>query len=265
MTPNARPNRLPLSTPSAAGPGLPRRRWLQAAFGLAAGLALPALSGCGGAETEDTGWLRVVNASIDYPTADLWLDGSLSISGLANGGTTSSYQQVTAGDVQVAWHAAGSSTAKLSMTRTVATDSRTTVVCLGTLASGLSFKAIDESNDAPGSSQVKLRVLHAASTLEAVDVYVTNTDDLSGLTPTASVSTLGELSSFVTVTAGDYRVRVTLADDRSTVLYDLTAQVGLTGGTVVTLAVVPRASGSLPDVTALPEQLAAVRLPNELV
>jgi len=120
----------------------------------------------------------------------------------------------------------------------------------------------------PDSGSISLRLLHAAPLLDGLDLYITNTSSLSGLTPQASVSALGDLSDFVTLDSGSYRVRLTAADDRSTVLFDSgsasSSRISFASQVVVTLVVVPRSSGSLPDLTALPEKLVASVLSNGL-
>lgn len=221
------------------------------------------LAACGGGDAEDL-HLRFVNASPDFATADLWIDGSLAYSGLAGGGTPSSWLTAAKGDHQVALHAAGSTTAKLTQTRTFEDGSYTTVVCHGTLASGLGFSYITESQGTPGSDTCRVRLLHAAPALGAVDVYITNTSSLSGLTPTLKIDAYETLGDFVSMAADVYRIRVTARGDIGTVLFDY-AQAYLYGPSVITLVLAPRTSGSLPNLTALPEHSAGEVLLNALV
>ena len=122
----------------------------------------------------------------------------------------------------------------------------------------------DESNAAASASTFNVRVFHGAPTLAALDVFITNTANLSGLAQTLSVSTYAELSTFVTLNSGTYRVRITRSGDRSAVLFDFTTGLSVGGTTVLTLAIVPRSSGSLPNITVLPERAAPVVLLNQL-
>lgn len=240
-----------------------RRGFLTRLAGLAAmGSALP-LAACGGG-TEDQAALRFVNATVDYATADFWVGSETAISGLANGGTASGYGSEDSGTLQVALHAAGSSSAVFSASRDFAADSYTSVIAYGSLATSLTFRFLDESNAAAASGSFYVRAFHAAPSLGALDVYITNTSSLGGLSPTLSVSTSGELSSFVTLTAGTYRIRITKTGDQSSVLYDYTAGLTVSGTTVLTLAIVPRSSGSLPNIAALPEQNSPLVLVNAL-
>lgn len=244
--------------------GLSRRHVLLSALGLTGASGLATLAGCGGGGDTNEAYLRFVNASVDFPTADFWLKGIKSIAALANAGGISSWFTLTPSGVQLDLHAAGGSTSVLTETRTLATDSYTSVIVYGSLATSMKFKYLDESNATPASSYTKVRLFQGASTLSGLDVYVTNTSSLSGLAPTLSVSALGETTDFVTLAAGTYRVRATAKGDQSTMLFDHTVGVSLSSQSVVTLVVVPRASGSLPNISVLAEQSNGLVLTNAL-
>lgn len=244
----------------------PRRRAflgsLAGLVGLGAGVTLV---GCGGGSTaDDLAALRFVNGTVDYTSADFWVDDSLVYSGLANGGSATGYGSEDAGTLQVALHPVGSSTAKLSSTYSFAQSSYTSVLAYGSIANGLYFRFFSEADAAAASGSFKVRAFHAMPALGALDVYLSNTSSLSGLSPTLSISAYGVLSDFVSVTSGTYRVRITSGGDQSNVLFDYTVGVSVSSTTVLLLAIVPRSSGSLPDIAALPEQSSPVALINEL-
>jgi hypothetical protein len=248
----------------ADAPASPRRRTLLASiagvWGLGSGLAL---TGCGGSSA-DTAALRIVNGTSDYATADFWVGSDLVYAGLANGGAATGYGSAESGTLQISLHPAGSSTAKLTASHDFATDSTTTVLAYGSLATSLTFRYFDESNAAASSGSFKVRVFQGSPSLGALDVYITNTSSLSGLSPTLSLSAYAELSSFVTLSSGTYRVRITSSGDQSAVLFDYTAGLSVSSTTVVTLAIVPRSSGSLPNIAVLPEGANALIMANEL-
>ena len=58
--------------------------------------------------------------------------------------------------------------------------------------------------------------------------------------------------------------RITKTGDQSSVLFDYTAGLTIGGATVLTLAIAPRSSGSLPNIAALPEKSSPLVLVNEL-
>ncbi len=253
-----------LTVSPVESPASPRRRALLASiagvWGLGSGLAL---TGCGGAGS-DSATLRFVNGTVDYATADFWVDNERVFSGLANGGAATGYGGQDSGTLQVSLHPAGSSTAKLTASHDFGTDSRTTVLAYGSLAASLTFRYFDESNAAASSGTFKVRVFQGSPSLAALDVYITNTSSLSGLSPTLSVSAYSELSSFVSLASGTYRVRITSSGDQSAVLFDFTTGLSVGGTTVLTLAIVPRTSGSLPNIAALPEGADGLVMANEL-
>lgn len=251
-------------TPAPHRVSLNRRHVVLSALGLAGVSGLSTLAGCGGGEDTNEAYLRFVNASVDFPTADFWLKGIKSIAALANAGGISSWYTLTPSSVQLALHAAGGSSSVLTETRTLATDSYTSVIVYGSLATSMKYKYLDESNALPASTYTKVRLFQGASTLSGLDVYVTNTTSLGGLAPTLSVSSLGETTDFVTLAAGTYRIRATAKGDQSTVLFDHTVGVSLSSQSVVTLIVVPRASGSLPNISVLAEQSNGLVMVNAL-
>jgi len=242
----------------------PRRRALLAsALGLAGGGSLLMLTGCGGGSGSSAN-LRFVNATVDYASADFWAGGTKLSAALPNGGAISGWNSVDAADNQIELHASGSSTAKLTETHTFVKDTYTTALAYGTLATSLKFRYLDESDAAASSGTAQVRLFHAASALGALDVYITNTSSLSGLSPTLQIAAYEDLSSFVTLTSDNYRVRITSSGNQSNVLFDYTNQIALNSTAVITLVVVPRTSGSLPNLTALVEQGDAALLSNAL-
>jgi hypothetical protein len=242
----------------------PRRRSLLAsALGLAGGATLLSLAGCGGAST-DAATLRFTNATVDYASVDFYLAGSKVVSSLANAGATTTWGDVDAGDVQVSLHSAGSSTARLTETHAFTASSSTSVLAYGALSQSVKLRYFDESNAAADAGSTKLRIFHAAPSLEALDLYVTNTDSLSGLAPTITVSDYETLSAFVTLASDAYRLRITASGNQSSVLFDSSTKATLAGKAVVTLLVVPRTSGSLPNLVLLPEKADPTVLGNGL-
>lgn len=251
------------STRGESSYALRRRDLMGSALGLMGTGSLLSLTGCGGAD-EDTASLRFVNATVDYSAADFWVKGSKAISAVANGGAVSKWYLTDAESTQIELHAAASDTSKLTETRSLSKDTLTSVLAYGSLATSLKFKYFEESNGFPDSGNTKFRLFHGSPTLTALDLFVSNTSSLSDLTPTLTVSAYGELSAFVTMTSGTYRLRVTASGDKTNVLFDYTGGANLYSKSTITLVVVPRATGSLPNLTALPEQSTGDILVNSL-
>ena len=103
---------------------------------------------------------------------------------------------------------------------------------------------IIEDGATVAATDVRVRVVHAASSAPLVDVYVTD--------PTTDISTVAPLGTFAfkdvlgpaTVTEGDYRIQVTVAGDPTTVVYD-SGTVALAGGSDLLIAAIANvATGS---------------------
>lgn len=178
-----------------------------------------ALTGCGGAFASETS-VRFINATVDDTQADFYLGNTLEVSKLSNGGAITTWRAVDAESTQFALYNGGGSTAQLTETRALEEDSYTSVLAYGSLANSLRFRFFDESNASADSDKVKVRLFHAAENLTGLDLYITNTTSLSGLSPTATVATYGELSDFITLASGTYRIRITAQGDQSNVLFD---------------------------------------------
>jgi hypothetical protein len=239
----------------------PRRGFLLSMLGAAgAGLLLP---GCGGAATDQAS-VRFTNATMDFSSADFALAGSQAATSIANGGTTTGWVTLDSGTSQVSLSTAGSSTASLSESHAFAASSWTSVVAYGALSQGVKLRYFDESDAVPTSGSVNVRVFQGSPLLGSLDLYVSNESSLTGLAPTAVVSGYEALSAFVTLVAGTYRLRITASGNQANVLYDLPTGVALGSKEVITLVVAARASGSLPNVAALSEQLDSALLANAL-
>lgn len=107
-----------------------RRTWGRLAAGL---LGMPLLGGmaaCGGSSNDGATDVRLVNASAGYPSLDFFLDGTLSASSVAYG-NVSDYIGTDAAVHTTAFNVAGSSTAVLSQTRSIAKDAPVTLIAYG--------------------------------------------------------------------------------------------------------------------------------------
>ena len=242
-----------------------RRRLLVSAMCLTGGSSLLTLAGCGGGSSSDEAYLRFVNATVDDATADFYVNGSKAISKLANGGAVTNWASLEPDATQIALYSGGGTSAQLTVTRTLDKDSYTSVLAHGSLATSLQYRFIVESNAKAASGQIKVRLCHAAENLGGLDLYISNESSLSGLSPVATVTSYGDLSDFGVMASGQYRIRLTARNNPSNVLFDYTDKVNLSTITVHTLVVVPRSSGSYPNISALQEQGDSALLGNMLV
>jgi hypothetical protein len=130
---------------------------------------LPAL---GAAAQQGQARLRVVHASPDAPSVDVWVNGSVAISDLAFNEATD-YVTLAPGEYQIQVTATGGAAADAVIDATVTLEAGTdyTVAAVGQLASIEPLVLIDD-NSAPAAGKAHVRVVHTSPDAPAVDVAV---------------------------------------------------------------------------------------------
>ena len=202
---------------------------------IAAAITLPLLSGCGMDDAND-GHVRVMNATTDYSSIDLYTQDSsgndtLVVSGTA-AGAISGYNGVKHGTQTFEIQSGSSAGNASSATGEVTTDDHFTLVSYVT-GNTLDTVLLSEEESSPSSGKAKLRVLNGASTEAGnVDVYLSqNACNALSTTDTAFASavagpTAGQAftTTYSQVTAASsgtsWNLCVTTAGDKSTVLLD---------------------------------------------
>ena len=186
--------------------------------------------------------VRMLNAVTSSQALDLLVDGQVSSSSVAFG-SASPYASLTAGSHRLQVRSSTSGTTLVDFTREFTEGSFSLVPAPGLTQSGALFLADDPT---PASGQARIRVVHVAAAPGAISVYVTSgATDLTSATPVVPTLAFGSASSYVALTPGTYRVRVTPADNPGTVLLD-TGTLTLGAGTVRTLLVTDAPGGGLP-------------------
>lgn len=224
------------------------------AFSIPAALCAAALSlaGCGGSSSHS--YVKFIHASPGTPNVDVKVGSAFAAQNVGFGAATSSYNQVNTGTSEkVQVFAAGKdSSAVLSAAQTFMKDQYYTIIALNTPSK---LQAAIENDDltAPSSGDCKIRVVHASTTAGAVDVYVTApgvslTDPANPVTPVLSNFTFGTVTKYLSVPAGSYEVRVTVAGNPAAVAIDTGATgVALTAGAIYTaVALDPNPSSTPP-------------------
>jgi len=231
-------------------------------------LAALLLAGCDVAGSGGDAYVRVVNASMDYASVDLYLDDKLKIASTGYE-AASSYLKVDSDSYDVEFRRSGSSGALGSYNTDLEGDERLTWLVLGP-SGNFQVIAIDESRDPADKDESLLRVVNAASDAGSVDVYLTDaTTDLDDVSPDYSAVATDALAGegLVKLDAGTYRLRVTAAGSKTDVRFDRPDLVLASKG-VYTLVVTGTTGGVLTDamllkqdggVTVLPTTQARVR------
>ena len=231
---------------------LSRRRTLLAA---AAATALLAACGSDGGDTLPPTTLQAVHASADAPAVDVLVNGTRVASGLAFEKATAGLP-VLSGPTRLQVNPAGGSTSVLDLGVVLPPARFTSAVVVGSVAAGtppaqaLAGVIVEDPGNAPAAGNVKLRVLHGAPAVPAVDIYVS--------APTAALPaqpTIGGLAfksvapasgaNALEVASGSYRIRATPAGQRGTIAFDSGA-VSLPAGGDLLIVAVPAATGLSP-------------------
>ena len=230
-------------------------RWSSASllWALVVATMITSLSGCYVAPDDRTkARMRLVNATRDYATLDLHVDGSVRQSGVAYGGSAS-YVEVEPDHASSTITTAGSATSLLSFTPSVSKNNEYAVLAFGK-AGALRHVVIDENQEAPASGKTGLRVVNAAPDAGDLDVYLTaDGDALPTAVAVHTGAAFGETSPALDVNGGTWRLRVTAASNKNDLRLDV-AGLALPAGQVAVLVLTPSAGGTLVDALLIRQQ-----------
>jgi hypothetical protein len=208
---------------------------------LGAVLAL-GLVGCGGDGSDDAR-LVVLHASPDAPAVDVRVDGDTVINALSFGSASDSIP-VNAGARAVAVNAAGTDTTVIAANLELAKDTGYLVVASNKVARIAPIVAVIDGVR-PESGQAKVRVLHGAPSAPAVDVYVVAPGaSINSATPVLSGVPFAAISGYLTVPAGSYDVKVTLAGTKTVAIQAL--GFAIPDGFIGTVAALDAVGGGAP-------------------
>jgi len=228
----------------------------------AATLTLPLLGGCGN-DDANKGDVRIINATPEYASLDLYTqdssgNNSLVVSGTA-AGAASAYTGIDKGSYTFVVKSGGAAANATTVTGSVAKTDHYSIV---TYLTGGAAKAtyLSDEEASPANGNAKVRVFNAASGEAAsVDVYLTNNDCTAlSVTDTAFASAVtGLQSTYAQVTAASagtpWNVCVFTAGDRSTLLLDIPA-LKLKNQEIATLILTHTAGGVLLNGAVLDQQ-----------
>lgn len=222
-------------------------------------LLMIGLVACGDAGTTDRtkAQVRLVNASGGYPLLDLREDGDLRQGGVAYAGN-SEYVGVEPDPEDLAIHAAGSPTALATLQPSLAKNKHYTLLAYGS-AGVLKQLLLDDNEGEPDTDRTLVRVVNAAPDAGPLDVYVTATSEpLAPAVPLQSGAAYGTAGSWLVVTSGTWRLRVTALGSKTDLRLDL-PDVTLGSKQRLTLVLAPAASGVLVNALILEQEGAIAR------
>lgn len=184
-------------------------------------MSVALLAGCGGGGSgSKTAQLRLLNASVGYPSLDMSVNAVVQNSAIAYG-AVGSYAAVTTDAFTNAISVAGSPNSLTSASRSLTKDTNYTLVAYG-WQGALKTALIQENITAAATNQAGLQVLNLAVDAGSVDVYLTGTtDSLTAASPVATSVAAGGGSAYNAVGVGTFRLRVTGAGDKNDLRLDV--------------------------------------------
>jgi hypothetical protein len=227
-----------------------------------AAMTLPLLNGCGD-DNAQRGFVRIVNATTEYASLDLYTlndDGGndLVVSG-TTAGAASGYQGIDKGDYTFEVKGSTSAGAATPATGSISKGDHFTVVTYLTGTTTSTQFLSDEESD-PASNNAKLRIFNAATSEAAsVDVYLSaNACNALAVTDTAFATAVTTLqTAYTQVTASGagstWNVCVFAAGDTSTLLLDIPA-LTLKNQEIATLILTHTSGGVLLNAAVLDQQ-----------
>lgn len=177
--------------------------------------------GCGGGGNSK---IRFMNASPNAPAFNVIIDGKTVIKGLGFGFATS-YMTVSSGSRKLEFQPVGTTNdttvnGMATQTLSIAGGTNNTYMLQGFL-NNLKGSAYADNQVPPASGSAQVRIINAAASVGAVDIYlVTPNTDPTSVPATASNVQLGGATSYITETAGPYVVFFTQPGFPSTIYVD---------------------------------------------
>ncbi|KLV04610.1 hypothetical protein ABT56_14185 [Photobacterium aquae] len=205
------------------------------------------LSGCFNDDDDTaTSKIRVTHASSDAPLVAVELNGD-TVEGLemVDYQQGSSLLRVDAGtyDVGVVAQLAGDETTNvIEANLDFAPDMQYDIVALGQTAD-ISAVVLSREDMSPQGNEVRIDVLHAHPDVPPVDIYIGLDSTIDNIQPAVPGLAFAEDSDLlpVTLAAGTYRLRITLAGSKD-VVYD-SGELPLAGGSDLMISAVPNVNG----------------------
>jgi hypothetical protein len=211
-------------------------------------IALVIMDGTGSAVIHDAATpasLRVVHDSADAPAVDIVVNNNFSaplVEDLAFPEATP-YVDVPSDTYNVKVAAANTETVVIDANLTLDAGTVYTVMAVNALASIEPLVLTDNTRRV--ATEAKVRLVHGSPTAGNVDIYVTAPDaDITSAEPTFTDVPFKAETGFVSLTTGDYQVRITPTGTK-TVAID-TGALSLAGGGIYTAIARDNAGGGTP-------------------
>ena len=213
------------------------------AVGVAVLIASLATCKLGTANTT-TALVRFVHAVSNGGPLDFYANGVRDVNGLEFQNATSYFVVDSGQAIPFSVNIINESTPIVTTTETVTAAHTYTFMAADSMA-GLTPLFIADSNTAPSSTAVKLRVIHAAPSFKTADVYLISQGDTLPSAPTFASFQFEQVSQYQLRPPGSYYMVATAPGDRATIAaVDTLSSLG--NGTVRTIILMDNKKGGLP-------------------
>ena len=170
-------------------------------------------AGCGG-DGNDEARVRIFHASPDAPNVDVLVDGGRVLENVPYT-VASDFLHVDAGERRFQIQVTGTDVTAIDATVPLEGDTDYVVIASNRVAS-IAPIVTTADRTSPPAGQAKLRVFHGAPSAPAVDVYVTAPGtSIADQSPVLSKVPFSAISDYLTIPAGSYDVKVTIAGTKT--------------------------------------------------
>jgi len=195
--------------------------------------------------------IRALHASPDAPPVNIWVNGAAALTNVDYAQGSGFVPVVENNNVQVEAIIPGGNAIVIDVDVQLDYSTETTIIAVDNVAGPVHPLAITNPSDSlmtPG--YFRAQVVHASPSAPPVDIYVTTLGaDLNSASPVNGVGTPLAFEDFtdqLEVPAGDYQIRITLAGDPDTVVFD-SGEIPLAGGAdLMIVAVENNGPGDMP-------------------
>jgi len=212
------------------------------------------LSGCGGGTNTDPGagdtTLRIVHASPDTPSLDVFFGEDLRLAGLSYR-EASNPITVEPGAIPLSFNSSGTNTTLAAAVVEIAATNSFTAAIINFLRN-VETVVIPDDLIAPGEGLIKFRLAHLSPSAPALDLYINEAGgeaDLDFLRPVLENVSFRSITDFLQIDRGEYRIRLTVAG--TTVVAIDSGNVNLDGERIFTFLALESESGGEPFSLAL--------------
>ncbi|MGY4830354.1 DUF4397 domain-containing protein [Sphaerotilaceae bacterium SBD11-9] len=186
-------------------------------------LAITLLSACGGSSSDSdggTGQVRLINATPDYESLDLYV-ADTRVSTAVGQDSAGTYVALGAATSTFKLKRTDTTITSLAVDRTINSGVNNTLVAY-TTNGNLRTAYMTDNEAAPTAGYAKLRVFNTSYEAGSVDAYVTSVGgSLDGLSPFGSTLAGERFSAYTEVAAGSYRLVVTANGDKTDLRLDI--------------------------------------------